>query len=79
VTPLAEARRPEQTREAPRTGGDPLSDALLYLAAHHGRALSRDALIAGLPILDGRLSVTLFERAAKRAGLEVEPVKRSIA
>src|SRR5215813_859353 len=66
-------------REPPRAGGDPLSDALLYLAAHHGRALSRDALIAGLPILDGRLSVTLFERAAKRAGLEVEPVQRAIS
>jgi len=59
--------------------GDPLSDALIFLAAHHGRALSRDALIAALPILDGRLSVALFDRAARRAGLEVEAVKRSLA
>ena len=59
--------------------GDPLSDALIFLAAHHGRALSRDALVAGLPILDGRLSVALFDRAARRAGLEAEPVKRSLA
>ena len=58
--------------------GDPLSDALIFLAAHHGRALSRDALVAGLPILDGRLSVSLFDRAARRAGLEAEPVKRSL-
>ena len=29
---------------------DPLSDSLLYLAARHGRALSRDALVAGLII-----------------------------
>jgi ATP-binding cassette subfamily C protein LapB len=79
VHPLAEARRPEGTRETPRVAGDPLSDALIFLAAHHGRALSRDALIAGLPILDGRLSVSLFERAARRAGLEVEPVRRSLA
>jgi ATP-binding cassette subfamily C protein LapB len=56
-----------------------LSDALIFLAAHHGRALSRDALVAGLPILDGRLSVPLFDRAARRAGLEVEAVKRSLA
>ncbi len=35
---------------------DPLADALIYLAAHHGRAISREALIAGLPIIDGRLS-----------------------
>src|ERR1700722_4794000 len=69
-------------QEAPapsRVPGDPLSDALIFLAAHHGRALSRDALIAGLPILDGRLSVALFPRAARRAGLEVEAVKRSLA
>jgi ATP-binding cassette subfamily C protein LapB len=64
---------------APPIDGDPLSDALLFLAAHHGRALSREALIAGLPILDGRLSVALFDRAARRAGLEVEAVKRSLA
>lgn len=58
--------------------GDPLSDALIYLAAHHGRALSRNALLAGLPITDGRLSVSLLSRAAQRAGLEVEPTRRTI-
>jgi ATP-binding cassette subfamily C protein LapB len=58
---------------------DPLSDALLYLAAHHGRALSRNALLSGLPITDGRLTVPLLVRAAQRAGLEVEPVKRPLA
>ena len=57
---------------------DPLTDALLFLAAHHGRALSRAALLAGLPIIDGRLSVGLFDRAARRAGLEVEAVKRPL-
>lgn len=58
---------------------DALSDALLHLAAFHGRALSRPALLAGLPIEDGRLTVALFERAANRAGLETEAVKRPIA
>jgi ATP-binding cassette subfamily C protein LapB len=58
---------------------DHLSDALIFLAAHHGRALSREALVAGLPIVDGRLSVALFDRAARRAGLEVEPIRRSLA
>jgi ATP-binding cassette subfamily C protein LapB len=57
---------------------DALSDALLYLAAHHGRALSRTALLTGLPITDGKLPVGLFERAAQRAGLEVQATKRSI-
>ena len=58
---------------------DPLTDALLFLAAYHGRALSRTALLTGLPITDGKLSVHLFERAAQRAGLEVQAVKRSIS
>lgn len=62
----------------PASAADPLTDALLFMAAHHGRALSRDALLTGLPIIDGKLSVGLFERAARRAGLEVEPVKRPI-
>src|SRR4029078_8250031 len=58
---------------------DPLSDALLYLAAHHGRAISRQALLTGLPITDVKLTVGLFERAASRAGLEVQAAKRSLA
>jgi ATP-binding cassette, subfamily C, bacterial LapB len=77
--PVAVADEPAgQTMDAP-AGSDPLADALLFLAAHHGRTLSRDALLAGLPILDGRLTVALFERAARRAGLEVEAVHRALA
>ena len=58
---------------------DPLAASLTWLAAHHGRAVSREALLGGLPILDGRLSVALYDRAARRAGLETEAVKRGIA
>lgn len=68
-----------QVSEGQSLPGDPLSDALLFLAAHHGRALSRAALLAGLPIIDGKLSISLFERAAQRAGLESEPIKRALA
>lgn len=57
---------------------DYFAAALLYLAAHHGRAISRDALLAGLPIADDRLSASLMERAARRAGLESEAVKRTL-
>ena len=57
---------------------DSLSDALLFLAAFHGRAITREALLFGLPIEHNRLSVSLFDRAAHRAGLEVEPVKRAL-
>jgi ATP-binding cassette subfamily C protein LapB len=57
---------------------DPLADTLIYLAAFHGRPISREALIAGLPVTSGKLSAALFGRAALRAGLEAEPVRRDI-
>jgi ATP-binding cassette subfamily C protein LapB len=77
----AQTRPPEVAGEAGQAGTigpDPLVDALLALAAHHGRAVSREALLAGLPIEDGRLGVVLFARAAARAGLEVEAVRRAL-
>jgi ATP-binding cassette subfamily C protein LapB len=49
------------------------------LAAHHGRAISRDALLAGLPITDDRLSASLFGRAAARANLEAEAQRRRLS
>ena len=58
---------------------DPFADSLLFMAAHHGRALSRDALLAGLPVENNRLGPSLYERAARRAGLEAELVERPIA
>lgn len=61
------------------TAHDPLADVLIHLAAFHGRAISKEALIAGLPIQAGRLSASLFDRAAARAGLEAEAVRRDIA
>jgi ATP-binding cassette, subfamily C, bacterial LapB len=77
---LAQAPETQRLEHAATSteAADPLADALLFLAAHHGRALSREALLAGLPIIDDRLSVALFSRAAQRAGLEVEPVKRPL-
>jgi ATP-binding cassette subfamily C protein LapB len=76
--PAQEAEPQRLEQPTPRETPDSLADALLFLAAHHGRALSREALLAGLPILDDRLSVALLTRAAQRAGLEVEPVKRKL-
>jgi len=58
---------------------DHLAASLMYLAAYHGRSISREALLGGLPIIDGRLTVALYDRAARRAGLETEPTRRAIA
>src|SRR4051794_25891489 len=57
---------------------DPLSDSLLYLAGHHGRAISRSALLAGLPVERGILTAALYERAAQRAGLEAQLSERRL-
>src|SRR5690606_21817498 len=75
----AVAVAPAEPAPAERRVSDPLADALVYLAARHGRALSREALLAGLPISDGRLSIKLFPRAAARAGLEAEAIRRDLA
>jgi ATP-binding cassette subfamily C protein LapB len=79
--------RPENLEAPPEAGManaaakgvDPLTDSLIYLAGHHGRAITREAILSSLPILDGRLTVALYERAAKRAGLETEAVQRDVA
>jgi ATP-binding cassette subfamily C protein LapB len=56
---------------------DTLLEALLCVAAFHGRAVSRDVVLSGLPLEGKPLSAALFARAAQKAGLECEIVQRS--
>lgn len=58
---------------------DSLLECLLLVALGHGRPLSRDAALAGLPVVDGRLTPALFERSAERAGLSVKHVRSRLA
>jgi ATP-binding cassette subfamily C protein LapB len=78
--PRQDKSKPTATAPAPAAApsNDPLAASLTYLAAYHGRAITREALLGGLPILDGLLSVALYDRAARRAGLETEAIKRDI-
>lgn len=48
---------------------DPLLECLLALARIHGLPRTRDALTAGLPLVDHRLTPSVFDRAARRAGM----------
>lgn len=48
---------------------DPLALCLRYLTGYFERPQSLDGLLAGLPLIDGRLSVDLIPRAAMRGGL----------
>lgn len=69
-----------ETTTAPREasglpGGGPLAASLTLIAALHGRRISRDALLSGMPMENGVLTPALFSRAAKRAGLASKIIK----
>ena len=54
---------------------DPLAGCLAVTARLHGQPVSAEALAAGLPLDDGRLTPALVSRAAERAGLAARVVK----
>lgn len=61
------------------SGHDGYVSALLYLASYHGRAVTREALLMGLPLeSNDRLDATLLERAALNARLEVLTIARPL-
>ena len=60
------------------TQDDPLLGCLLALTRIEQRPCSADSLIAGLPLVDNKLNPELFVRAAKRAGLAAQVIKRPL-
>ncbi len=58
---------------------DPLLACLVELTRLHGRPSTRAALSAGLPLENGCLTPSLFNRAAARAGLSSRIVRRPLA
>ncbi len=58
---------------------DPLIDTLRIMAGHYGRRTSKAALTSGLPLSKkGRITPTLFLRAAERADLQARMAERSL-
>ena len=55
---------------------DSLLDCLVLICRIHGIAISPDALTAGLPLDDGKMSPVLIKRAAERANLAVTIIKK---
>jgi len=71
-------------QSAQRYHGDPLLDSLVIFSKLQSRPYTREALIAGLPVEDGRntpalfspkSSKSLFSRAASRAGFKTKLLK----
>lgn len=55
---------------------DPLLAALEYLASHHQRPFSKAAVLQGLPLQGGVLTLDMFARGAERLGFEAKIVNR---
>ena len=57
--------------------GDPLLACLAYVGRELGRPFSASAVLGGLPLKSGHLSVDLLPRAAERLGLSARLVQRA--
>ena len=57
---------------------DPLLDCLIVLSRIYGRNVSKASLIAGLPLVQNRLTVKLFNRAANRADLSSRTIAKPL-
>ncbi len=68
----------ELLRAAQRRRHDPLLSCLIEVARFHGRAMPPDSFLSGLPLPDGRLTPSVFRRAAARAGLASRVSKRPL-
>ncbi len=60
------------------THDDPLLDCLAALTRIHGQPWTNEALAAGLPLVENRLTPSLLSRAANRAGLSVRLVRQPL-
>lgn len=61
-----------------QTPNDPLLACLIQMTHLKDTPCSETSLIAGLPLVDQRLTPELFVRAVNRAGLEAKVLKRSL-
>lgn len=55
---------------------DSLLECLMLLCQMNGVAMTKDALVSGLPLRNGKLTPALFKRAAERANLVSKIIKK---
>ncbi len=80
---MSEVKAPESAgewtiAEAADRHEDPLLDCLIQLTKIHGRPATKTGLSAGLPLVENRLTVDLFPRAASRAGLSSRVIRKPL-
>ena len=76
-TPSAESTA-ENPKEHPKTFHDPLLSCLLLITKLENTPCSETSLVAGLPLVDEKLTPELFVRAAGRAGLKARVVEKGL-
>ncbi|MDR2209818.1 MAG: type I secretion system permease/ATPase [Azoarcus sp.] len=75
---VAEAVKQADSIRRRSSSVDALLNSLLILVRAFGGNQTRDAIVAGLPLKDGKLTPALFERAARRAGMRSNIVAASL-
>ena len=68
----------EQSSSQQATINDPLLGCLMLACRVHQMVTTPDALIAGLPLRNGKMTPALFKRAAERMNLSVTTLKRPL-
>lgn len=80
------SRRPREDQAGQRESesssppsDDPLLNVVNYLAAASGRATPREAIVAGLPLIKGRLQEKSLGEALARVALAATPLRKSLS
>ena len=68
----------EQLTQSHANANDSLLGCLLLACRTHQVATTKDALIAGLPLRNGKMTPALFKRAAERVNLSVTILKKPL-
>jgi ATP-binding cassette subfamily C protein LapB len=66
------------THEATNHVPDSLLDSFALICRIHGVSTSKDALVSGLPLRDGKMTPALLKRSAERVNLALTVLKKSL-
>jgi ATP-binding cassette subfamily C protein LapB len=78
---MESSKNPSDMWKIPHESGkkhDPLLESLVALSRIHGIPRTRDALVSGLPLVDHALTPSIFDRAARRAGMASKVMRRTL-